>query len=489
MSGIVLSICESGRNDDYGRDFKRRFVQSMNFLAWSAKRAGVLDRLEVVFTDWNSDVPLSHELLLSEDAAKMVRFIEVPSGIARPLNYGKTPFHTCKSLNAAFRRARGKFLSMMPGDILLTQYALAPLFSLLEGRLSVPFDPERSLMGIPRKNIAHYADDKRFFRTPEETEALLLDSDFHLLPDCFCKGLNAGFGMFLLPGESLHVLRGLNEEIGGWGASDVELGLVCAEKQMTLRNLGGLGIVAYDFEVDRKMVGEKKTRNVKPVLRERVNSENWGLAELTLRETRANAGEMTFPSGGEDRADIPGELLFRLRFLPIRACPHISSLALGAGLAAMMGKSRKVLCRRLSEPSPAAMLSLAEPFLSLTFVDDSPDCASRFGEIGGVLAATRHHGHVHFQSSDPPDLSGFDLIVSGERMPGRQGLEMPERKLFLYGDLPEKLREADLRPLNGNVFTGIHFVEKRVKLWYIIGRLGLVRWIPVLRQLWKKYGR
>lgn len=76
--------------------------------------------------------------------------------------------------------------------------------------------------------------------------------------------------------------------------------------------------------------------------------------------------------------------------------------------------------------------------------------------------------------SMPFDPSDF----SGERIPGRKGLE-----------IPGKLRESDLRPLKGNIFSGIHFMEKRIKLWYMMGRLGVARWIPVMRQLWKKYGR
>ncbi len=83
----ILSICLSGRNDNYGYDFKRRFIRAMDFLAWSADRAGVPDKIEVVFTDWDSEVPLSKDIALTEKAAAMVRFIEVPPEIAKQMNH------------------------------------------------------------------------------------------------------------------------------------------------------------------------------------------------------------------------------------------------------------------------------------------------------------------------------------------------------------------------------------------------------------------
>ena len=79
---IILSICLIGRNDDYGKDFKRRLRQSMDFLAYSAEKAGVLDKIEVLLTDWNSDTPLVEAVTFSPAAAKMIKFIEVPPSVA-----------------------------------------------------------------------------------------------------------------------------------------------------------------------------------------------------------------------------------------------------------------------------------------------------------------------------------------------------------------------------------------------------------------------
>ena len=112
----VLSLCLSGRNDNYGFDFKRRFAQAMNFLAWSAARAGVADRIEVVFADWNSATPLAGDLYLSPEAVNMVRFIEIPPEIAAEHNPSFSPFSQSVAFNAALRRGKGRFLGGRSSD-------------------------------------------------------------------------------------------------------------------------------------------------------------------------------------------------------------------------------------------------------------------------------------------------------------------------------------------------------------------------------------
>ncbi len=478
MSEILLSICLSGRNDDYGRDFKRRFVQSMNFLAWSAKQSGVLDRLEVVFTDWNSDAPLAEELKFSPEAAPLIRFIEVPPGVAGPLNYGDTPFHTGRSLNVAFRRARGEFIAMMPADVLMTRYALERLLALLDGRISVPFDPRDALLLTPRRNIANYADEARFFTSPETIEALLLEADFQLRPDRFVKGVNSGGGMFLLSRDRLFRRHGIDEAIGGWGGSDIVLAL---DADVPVRNLSGLGIVSYDFEVDRRMTRQKRRRRTTdgggPSVRAAEN-EKWGMPDRDFAENHAKTGAMTFPPPPEF-SDPVAELASRTRFLPLRSLPRISASAVAAGVAALNREVKSVLLYAAA-PDVAAMLSLAEPWLSLTFCDASPERRARCESVAAILAATRHHGAVAFPASVPE--TGFDLVISPDPLPGK-AFQVPGEKLFIGGKISAKLEKTRFFPLDGNLFSRLRFPEKWPKLRNILGRLPLRRWSGMLQYL------
>lgn len=485
MNDIVLSICQCGRNDDYGLDFNRRFVQSVNFLAWSAKQAGVLDKLEVVFADWNSDAPLSNEIRLSEDAAKMVRFIEIPPAVAEPLNFGKTPFHTCKSLNVAYRRARGKFLAMMPGDILFTQYALRPLFHLLEGTLRAPFDPERAVIAVPRKLLPFYVNDACFFDSPESIQTFLFDGDFYMQGENFSKGLNGGYGMFMFHRDLFFSLRGLNENIGGWGFSDIEIALRAAP-HAKLFNTAGLGIVCYDFEPNRKTVRQKRERMPSVIYQSFENGENWGLPDQIFHETSAPIGNFVLNPRPVKPESCVAELLERLQFLPLSFCKRISKTALAAGSVVLLSRTKKVLVCETSDSSISAMLSLANPLQEITFQESFENGSLISWQISRILAATRHIGHIHFQKTVSPDES-FDLIITSEKLPGRNFFEIPEEGLFLYGASFDNLRALDLRPLNGNIFTRIHFPEKMLKLWNILGRLGFSRWIPMLKQLRKNY--
>ena len=164
---VLLSLCLSGRNDNYGFNFKRRFVQSMNFLAWSARKAGVEKQIEVVFADWNSEIPLSRVIRLSDGAAKMVRFLEIPPDLAARYNPSFSPFSQSVAFNAALRRAKGAYLGMMPADILLTSYALRNLIGILSGTIPVSFDPRAAVISVPRKNIPFYAEEAHDFSSPE----------------------------------------------------------------------------------------------------------------------------------------------------------------------------------------------------------------------------------------------------------------------------------------------------------------------------------
>ncbi|MGE4563282.1 MAG: hypothetical protein AB7F32_00300 [Victivallaceae bacterium] len=459
MGEITLSICLNGRNDNYGFDFKRRLVQSMNFLAWSAGQAGVLERLEVVLTDWNSDVPLSSELKLSAAAAAIVRFVEVPPELARPLNYGKTPFHTARSLNVAFRRARGRYIGMMPADILLTRFALHSLFELLEHRQSAWFSPEDAMMGIPRRFLPNYGDDGAYFTTPESIERLLGAADFFLAPDAFSKGLASGFGLFILAAERLHRLRGCNEQIGGWGNSDIELGLRAAATGAPTVNLAALGVMSYDFDVTGAMVREKKQRMDKNEAMSALNAEDWGCGNCLFAESRAEVGEMNW----EPRplpADPESELLQRFRFLPLTYCSRISAYAAAAGVAALVRHPRSILIPELDDAAVAAAVALGAPYAELTLVTTD---VSLPGLVAGALAAMHHPAAVRFLPAVPAGET-FDLVVS-----------------------PETIDLSGVSGFAGNCFSAVRFSARLEKLWNLLGRLPFCRWPGAYRMLKRNF--
>ena len=256
MADPLVSIALCGRNDNYGFAFKRRLVQAVNFTAWSAERIGMLDRLEIIFCDWNSERPMAEEIKLIAPAAAVTRFIAVPPSIAREHNFAGTPFHTDIACNVAYRRARGEYVGMMPADNFLTRFSLRALFALLGGDYGggpLPFDLRRSVLSVPRRNFHSFCREEYFFTAPEEMERRICAADPALSADCHI-GLMSGYGLFLVHRELMEQLRGFNENNGGGGLSDVDLGERAVLCNAPTVNLAPYGVCCYDFVADIAMV-------------------------------------------------------------------------------------------------------------------------------------------------------------------------------------------------------------------------------------------
>ena len=280
----------NGRNDDYSPDFKRRFQQSINFLAYSAQKAGVLNDIEVICTDWNSDVPLYDELRFSEDAAKILKFVIVPPQIAKKHNWKNTPFHTTKSINVAVRRAKGKFIGYMPGDILIPEFSIERIIRLLKGNVSTFFNPIETILAVPRKLIPENFSDGVFWGNDyENIEKTLCFFDCSLRTDAIHIGTGSNSGIVILDKYSISKNNGFHEKLGGWGFSDHEIALRQGRTHKII-NTGGLGIFCYDFP-------PAKLHSIKKIERYNelnsidlfVNSENWGLKEYNFGFVSAKA--------------------------------------------------------------------------------------------------------------------------------------------------------------------------------------------------------
>jgi D-glycero-alpha-D-manno-heptose 1-phosphate guanylyltransferase len=281
----TLSICMIGRNDNYSPDFKRRFVQSVNFLAYSAEKAGVLDDIEVLITDWNSDIPLYEELSFSESAVQILKFIIVPPKVAKKHNWKNTPFHTTKAANVALRRANGKYLAFMPGDILITSLVIEQLIRLLTGRIKSFFEPEKTLMSIPRKLIPQKFDDATEWSKGDcsNIDKMLFFMSHFLKTDYIGAGDCAGGGVFIFNSDNIKKINGLDEKFGGWGWTDRDLALRIS-RDYPVVNLAGYGMSVYDFEPHYGFMRTKYSRyNYIKLFHQKINDNKWGLQKVDLK--------------------------------------------------------------------------------------------------------------------------------------------------------------------------------------------------------------
>src|SRR5207344_1244533 len=87
--------------------------------------------VEVLVTDWGSDVPLREAVGLTPAAAGVVSFVTVPPTLAVALQ-GDSPFPEVLALNAAARRARGRYIGRIDQDTLVGERFLRWFFETVE---------------------------------------------------------------------------------------------------------------------------------------------------------------------------------------------------------------------------------------------------------------------------------------------------------------------------------------------------------------------
>lgn len=102
-----------------------RLETTLDYLGAQAASLGYgPDAIEVIVTDWGSDVPLHEVVTLTPEAHRLTRFLHVPPGLARA-RQGASPFPEVLALNAAARRATGDFIGRIDQDTLVGRRFLA----------------------------------------------------------------------------------------------------------------------------------------------------------------------------------------------------------------------------------------------------------------------------------------------------------------------------------------------------------------------------
>lgn len=95
-----------------------RLQTALNYLAQQVAELGIENEIEVLVTDWGSETPLRDALKLSQLAAKLTSFIHVPKPLVDELQRD-SPFAEVIALNAAARRAKGKYIGRIDQDTLV----------------------------------------------------------------------------------------------------------------------------------------------------------------------------------------------------------------------------------------------------------------------------------------------------------------------------------------------------------------------------------
>ena len=78
LNNPLISLILCSRNDSYMGNSRWRLETSINLALLNAKDANFLDKLEIVVSDWGSEIPLSEVLNLVPEAKDRVKFVHIP---------------------------------------------------------------------------------------------------------------------------------------------------------------------------------------------------------------------------------------------------------------------------------------------------------------------------------------------------------------------------------------------------------------------------
>jgi hypothetical protein len=150
----ILSLILCTRNDQYMGNSRWRLQTTLNYIAQNVHTFGQEQHVEVIVTDWGSEVPLREVVQLSPVAAKIVSFLHVPPETARPLQKD-SPFPEVLALNAAARRVRGQYIGRIDQDTIVGTRFLKTFLDMSRGVRKPDAPLETTLWFASRRSIPY----------------------------------------------------------------------------------------------------------------------------------------------------------------------------------------------------------------------------------------------------------------------------------------------------------------------------------------------
>ncbi len=315
----LLSICMTARNDNYCGNFIYRLETALNHMAQNAEQLGVLEKFDILITDWNSDQRLGDALHLSSDAVQLCRFVSVPPKVAQVYNPPHREFNTSLSVNVALRRANGRFLMFIPCDILFPMAGFKNLIDLIEGNIATPMNLDQTLMLVSRKFIPW----EFIGKEPDmgTLEKYLMYNSWRFVEPPTIPGLNAHMGAIIMHRNHWHATHGLDESLMQWGWSDIELGLRMNQFAPSIC-LDHFGVQCYEMDSPpQDRCGNLEAKNQEKISpKTGVNDDCWGLGDLEFDIYRARIG--ISPQGVSDNRSRSKTDVFK-RFAQVPVIPKL----------------------------------------------------------------------------------------------------------------------------------------------------------------------
>jgi len=296
-SNALISLILCSRNDSYMGNSRWRLETSINLALLNAEEANFLDQLEIIVSDWGSEIPLSEVLNLVPEAKGRVKFVHVPPDIAK-VKQKDSKFPEVIALNAAARRASGKYIGRIDNDTVVgadffrkfeqlqknnptDELDLADSFLFVE-RKSVPYRISR--LSLPLKLISWFI---RFF------------SNFFIVESAKDWGREfwwSPVGIMMFHRDIWNATQGYDERLIYWGWMEGDLALRLEQKHKIVEFGKFVGYNFYHLEHYSNLVeykdrnGTATPRKKNPVITEnlnyKTNDPNWGLFDHDINKPK-----------------------------------------------------------------------------------------------------------------------------------------------------------------------------------------------------------
>jgi hypothetical protein len=242
----VLSLILCSRNDNYMGNSLWRLQTTLNYVAEKVHELGRENEVEVLVTDWGSEIPLHEVLHLSPAAARITSFILIPPLVAKNLQKDSS-FPEVLALNSAVRHSAGEYIGRIDQDTLVGKSFFKIFFEIYEGKKDADYSMDSTLLFSSRRSIPF-----RFSNVCPDFHDVEKFIDFfgshlkvwnHLTswPDVFWT---THVGIWLLHRNLWYESGGYNEQLIYYNHMEIEM-ILRLKKKFRIVDFGK--IVNYDF--------------------------------------------------------------------------------------------------------------------------------------------------------------------------------------------------------------------------------------------------
>ena len=302
----LISLILCSRNDSYMGNSRWRLETSINMALANAKEANLLDKLEIIVSDWGSETPLSEALSLIPEAKGRVKFVYVPPDVANK-EQKDSKFPEVIALNAAVRRSSGEYIGRIDNDTVVGSDFFNRFQRLHTKNPRDDLDLKDSFLFVERKSVPYRVSSlslplmqiKAFINTFRNNFKLESATDWGK------EFWWSPVGIMMFHRDIWEATRGYDEHLIYWGWMEGDLALRLGQKHKVVEFSKFVGHDLYHLEhysnlteyKDRNGTATPRKKNEPKFddLNYRENGENWGLSDydLTITKYKVSTSPMT----------------------------------------------------------------------------------------------------------------------------------------------------------------------------------------------------